>query len=49
MTHEEKKVAKIVEELTMYFFSIGGTKIDTSIERSEAGEKITFRFWLVWF
>jgi len=43
MTHEEKKVGKIVEELTMYFFSIGGTKIDTSIERSEAGEKITFR------
>ena len=43
MIHEEKKVAKIIEELTMYFFSIGATKIDSSIERSDAGEKITFR------
>lgn len=43
MRHEEKKVAKIIEELTMYFFSIGGTTISTSIEKSEAGEKITFR------
>lgn len=43
MRHEEKKVAKIVEELTMYFFSIGGNKISSSIEKSEAGEKITFR------
>lgn len=43
MRHEEKKVAKIVEELTMYFFSIGGNKISTSIEKSEAGEKIVFR------
>lgn len=43
MRHEEKKVAKIVEELTMYFFSIGGDKISSSIEKSAAGEKITFR------
>lgn len=43
MRHEEKKVAKIVEELTMYFFSIGGTNISTNIEKSKAGEKITFR------
>lgn len=43
MRHEEKKVAKILEELTMYFFSIGGTNISTNIEKSEAGEKITFR------
>lgn len=43
MRHEEKKVAKIVEELTMYFFSIGGDKMSSSIEKSEAGEKITFR------
>ena len=27
MIHEEKKVGKIVEELTMFFFSIGGTKM----------------------
>ena len=43
MRHEEKKVAKIVEELTMYFFSIGSDKISSSIERSEEGEKIVFR------
>lgn len=43
MRHEEKKVAKIVEELTMYFFSIGGDRISTNIEKSEAGEKIIFR------
>jgi len=43
MRHEEKKVAKIIEELTMYFFSIGGDRISTCIEKSEAGEKITFR------
>lgn len=42
MTHEEKKVGKIIEELTMYFFSIGGDKISSSIEKSEAGVKITF-------
>lgn len=43
MIHEEKKVAKIIEELTMYFFAIGGDKISTCIERSDEGEKITFR------
>lgn len=43
MIHEEKKVGKIIEELTMYFFSIGGDKISSSIEKSEAGVKITFR------
>ena len=43
MRHEEKKVAKIVEELTMYFFACGADKISSSIEKSDAGEKITFR------
>ncbi len=43
MTHEEKKVGKIVQELMMYFFSIGGDKISSNIEKSEAGVKITFR------
>ncbi len=43
MTHEEKKVAKIIEELTMYFFSIGADKIGSGIERMEDGMvKITF-------
>lgn len=33
MTHEEKKIGKIVEELTMYFFSIGAQRIQSCIER----------------
>lgn len=33
MTHEEKKTAKIVEELTMFFFALETTCIDTRIER----------------
>lgn len=35
MTHEEKKAAKIVEELTMFFFSLEAACIDTRIERQE--------------
>jgi len=27
----------------MFFFSIGGNRISSNIEKSEAGEKITFR------
>ena len=42
MIHQEKKVGKIIEELTMYFFSIGADKISSIIEKSEAGVKITF-------
>lgn len=33
MTHEEKKTAKIVEELTMFFFALEATCIETRIER----------------
>ncbi len=33
MTHEEKKIGKIVEELTMYFFSIGADDIKSEIKR----------------
>lgn len=33
MTHEEKKVGKIVEELTMFFFSVGAEHISTNIDR----------------
>lgn len=36
MTHEEKKTAKIVEELTMFFFSVEAACIDTRIERTES-------------
>lgn len=43
MVHEEKKVGKIVEELTMYFFTIGADKMSSSIERHGNEIKITFR------
>lgn len=42
MTHEEKKIGKIVEELTMYFFSIGADKITSGIERT--GNQVIIRF-----
>ena len=35
MTHDEKKVGKIVEELTMFFFSIGADDIKTEIKRQD--------------
>lgn len=35
MTHEEKKTAKIVEELTMFFFALEASYIDARIEREE--------------
>ncbi len=41
MTHEEKKTAKIVEELTMFFFTLEATCIDTRIERN--GNQTTIR------
>ena len=31
MIHERRKVAKIVEELTIFFFSVGATKMTSSI------------------
>ena len=34
MTHEEKKIGKIVEELTMYFFSIGADHISSTIDKN---------------
>ncbi len=33
MIHEEKKVVKILEELTMFFFGIGADKMQSSITR----------------
>ncbi|MBQ7776948.1 MAG: hypothetical protein IJ379_13615 [Lachnospiraceae bacterium] len=41
MTHEEKKIGKIVEELTMYFFGIGADHITSSIDRDGADVIIT--------
>lgn len=42
MTHEEKKVGKIVEELTMFFFSIGADDIKTEIKRTDSQVMILF-------
>ncbi len=42
MVHEEKKIAKIVEELTMFFFTVGADKMTSGIERREGEVKITF-------
>ena len=33
MTHEQKKVGKIVEELTMYFFGMGADNIKSEIRK----------------
>lgn len=33
MLHEEKKVAKIVEELTMFFFTLGADEINSAIKK----------------
>lgn len=41
MTHEEKKTAKIVEELTMFFFALEASYIDTRIGRKE--NEVTIR------
>lgn len=42
MTHEEKKVAKIVEELTLFFFAIGANHMESGISRQEKQVIITF-------
>ena len=42
MTHEEKKVAKIVEELTMFFFALGADHIDSELTRE--GDHVTISF-----
>lgn len=43
MTHGEKKIAKIIEELTMYFFAVGANRIQSGIEVHENHAVITFR------
>ncbi len=43
MVHEEKKIGKIVEELTMFFFSIGADQMSSGIERNGDEVLITFR------
>jgi len=43
MIHERRKVAKIVEELTIFFFSVGATKMTSSIEYDGSMANITFQ------
>lgn len=42
MIHEEKKIGKIVEELTMFFFAIGADDIHSGIRRD--GRQVTIYF-----
>lgn len=42
MMHNEKKLANIVEELTMFFFSIGATDIHSSVQIKDNHGKIEF-------
>ena len=42
MVHEEKKVAKIVEELTVYFFALGADTVESKIHRDGKGAVISF-------
>jgi len=42
MIHEEKKVTKIVEELTLFFFSVGASSIESRIERDHENVVISF-------
>ena len=42
MLHDEKKVAKIIEELTMFFFDLGGQEISSSIKLHEGKAYIYF-------
>ena len=43
MIHEEKKVAKIIEELTMFFFTIGADDIKTGIHKKDKQVVIDFK------
>lgn len=42
MIHEEKKVGKIVEELTMFFFSVGADSISSHVKRE--GKTVIINF-----
>ena len=43
MVHEKKKIVKIVEELTLYFFTLGADRIKSEIEKKGKNVVITFR------
>lgn len=42
MTHEEKKITKIVEELSLFFFAIGANSIKSGIEKEDKQVVIEF-------
>ena len=42
MLHEEKKAAKIVEELTVFFLGAGATQMNSSMKRMQGKMHITF-------
>lgn len=42
MTHEEKKITKIVEELTLFFFAIGAENIKSGIRKQ--GKTVVIQF-----
>lgn len=43
MTYEEKKISKIVQEMNMYFFSIGADFIQSEIDKGDKNVVITFK------
>ena len=43
MLHEEKKAAKIVEKLTVFFLGAGATKMSSSMKREQGKMYITFQ------
>lgn len=43
MIHEEKKIVKIVEELTVYFFALGADHIQSEINKTGKNVVISFR------
>lgn len=42
MVHEEKRIAKIVEELTIYFFALGADTIESKIHKDAEDVIISF-------
>ncbi len=42
MIHEEKKTVKIIEELTMYFISLGATDINSNLKIDKDKAILTF-------
>lgn len=43
MIHEKKKIARIVEELTTYFFALGADRVSSDVRLEENRAVITFR------